>query len=201
MKNTHAYINSSVSKRKPGELIFPRDFRGKGTEGAIKMSLGRLVKEGLLKRLGHGIYYIPKIDQDFGELYPAPDKVAQAIAKKEKVKIRPTGAYALNQLGLSTQVPMRMVYITDGENRRIKIGKMEIRFKATTPKRLALKGPLSSLIILGLEDMGVENISEKNKLRIRELLQKEDPVKLKRDLALAPARIHDFLFHLITDPI
>jgi hypothetical protein len=80
---------------------------------------------------------LPKIDPLFGAIYPIPEQVAEAIAKKEMVRIMPAGAYALHRLGLTTQVPTKLVYITDGENRQIKIGKTTIKFKATTPKKSA----------------------------------------------------------------
>jgi hypothetical protein len=161
------------------------------------MALSRLSKEGKLQRLAHGIYFVPKIDPRFGAIYPSAEEVAQSIAKKEKVKIKPAGAYALHALGLTTQVPTRLVYITDGEDRQIKMGKMTIRFKATTPKKMALEGELSSLIIQALEDLDIKDISTVTEVRIKELLEKEEPGKLKKDLILAPARIHDYILKLL----
>ncbi len=197
MDNVHGYISNSISKRKKGELIFPTDYRGKGSESSIRMALSRLSKEGKLKRLAHGVYFVPKIDPLFGEIYPSAEEVAQSIAKKEKIKIKPAGAYALHTLGLSTQVPTRLVYITDGEDRQIKLGKLTIRFKATTPKKMAMEGPLSSLIIQALEEFDIKKVPADIEKRIEELLKKEDPGKLKKDLVLAPARIHDYILRLL----
>ena len=109
MENVHKHIEHSISRRKKGDLIFPTDFRGKGTQTAVKTALSRLSREGKLKRLAHGIYYVPKIDPLFGTIYPAPEEVAESIAKKEKVRIKPAGAYALHRLGLTTQVPTKLV--------------------------------------------------------------------------------------------
>ena len=201
MDNMHEYIKHSISRRKKGELIFPADYRGKGSESSIRMALSRLSKEGKLKRLSHGIYFVPKIDPLFGPIYPSAEEVAQSIAKKEKIKIKPAGAYALHTLGLTTQVPTRLVYITDGEDRQIKLGKLTIRFKATTPKKMAMEGSLSSLIIQALEELNIKNIPAETERRIKELLEKEDPGKLKKDLMLAPARIHDYILKLLKRPI
>ena len=121
MKKTHTYISDLLSRKKEGELLFPTDFRGQGTEAAIHQALSRLVREGKLKRIAHGIYYIPKIDPLLGELQPSAEEIAERIAKKEKVRIRPAGAYALNKLGLSTQVPTKLIYITDGVPRQLRI--------------------------------------------------------------------------------
>lgn len=197
MDNVHKHIENSISRRKKGELIFPTDFRGKGTQSAVKMALSRIAKEGKLKRLAHGIYYVPKIDSIFGAIYPAPEEVAEAIAKKEKVRIKPSGSYALHRLGLTTQVPTRLVYITDGENRQIKIEKTIIKFKATTPKKMALEGQLSSLVILALEELNIQNIDSETERKIKEILQKEEPRRLIRNLSLTSAKIHDYIIKLL----
>lgn len=197
MITTHAHIETAISKRKPGELIFPTDFRGKGTEGAIKKALSRLVTKGKLNRLAHGIYFVPKVDPVFGTIYPPAEEVANMIAKKEKVRIRPAGAYALHQLGLTTQVPTRLVYITDGVSRNLKVGKTTIKFKATSNKKLSTKGKVSGLLIQALEELDIDKMDTRIELKIRELLKKEDTRNLKHDLSLAPARINDYIVKLL----
>ena len=197
MNSVHKHIEHSVLRRKKGDLVFPTDFRSKGTLAAIKMALSRLSKEGKLKRLAHGIYYVPKTDPLFGAIYPVPEQVAEAIAKKEKVRIKPAGAFALHRLGLTTQVPTKLVYITDGENRQIKIGKTTIRFKATTPKKMALEGQLSSLVILALDELKSKNIDKVTERKIKEMLQNENPGLLKKNLSLTSGRIHDYIIKLL----
>ena len=51
MQSTHTHIEHVILRKKGGELIFPTDFRGKGTEDAIKKALSRLTQKGMLKRL------------------------------------------------------------------------------------------------------------------------------------------------------
>ncbi|HEU4575943.1 MAG TPA: DUF6088 family protein [Chitinophagaceae bacterium] len=200
MVKTQTYIRDLLSGKKPGDLVFAADFKGKGTEAAIRKSLSRLAAEGRIKRAAHGIYYLPKIDPLFGELQPSAEEIAQKIADKERVRIQPTGAYALNKLGLSTQVPMKMVYLTDGVQRLLTIGKVKVKFKATTNKKLSMKGELSKLIILALEELDLKKIDTRREAKIRELLLKEDPEKLNHDLALAPGRIHDYIVKLLKTP-
>jgi hypothetical protein len=200
MVKTQTYIRDLLSGKKPGDLVFAADFKGKGTEAAIRKSLSRLAAEGRIKRAAHGIYYLPKIDPLFGELQPSAEEIAQKIADKERVRIQPTGAYALNKLGLSTQVPMKMVYLTDGVQRLLTIGKVKVKFKATTNKKLSMKGELSKLIILALEELDLKKIDAGREAKIRELLLKEDPEKLNHDLALAPGRIHDYIVKLLKTP-
>jgi len=199
MKIVQNSIERLLSRKKSGNLIFLSDFRGIGTEAAIKKALSRLVQKGVLKRAAHGIYYLPKIDPVLGELHPGGEEVAMMLAKKEKIRIRPAGAFALNKLGLSTQVPTRLVYITDGPPRQLKMGKLEIKFKATSHKKLATTGKISALVIQALEELDLNNIDESRTARIKQLLLTEDPKKLKHDLMLAPARIHDYIVKLLNE--
>jgi len=197
MISVQQHISTQLSKKKPGDLIFPTDFRGSGTEVAIKQALSRLAKTGTVARLAHGIYFIPKTDSLLGKVHPSPEDVAKMLAKKEKVNIRPAGAYALHKLGLTTQVPTKLVYITDGPPRLIRIGKTTIQFKATTNKKLATKGTTSSLLIQALEELNLQELDNKKKQKILELLKKEKPKILKHDLTIAPARINDFIVNLL----
>lgn len=200
MEEVTHHIQSSLSRRKPGEILFISDFRGIGAETAIRKSLSRLTQKGRLRRLAQGIYYLPKTDPVLGELLPSAEEVAQKVAEKEKVHIYPTGIYALNRLGLSTQVPTKLVYLTDGVPRLLTIGKMKVRFKSTTPKKLALKGPISRLVILALDELDTRQQDPERDQKLRSLLEQEDPKKLKYDLQLAPGRTHDYIVKLLKTP-
>lgn len=193
----HKKIEHQIEQKKPGEIIFPNEFKGTGTEAAIKMALHRLTKTGRLQRIAQGIFMAPKHDLVFGMLQPPLEDIAMAIAKKEKIKIKPAGAYALNKLGLSTQVPTQLVYITDGPRKKIHIGKNVIIFKQSTPKKLALKGDLSGLIIQALEEIDPNTLDERTLDKLANLLQMENPKKLQHDLQLAPAKVNDFIFKLL----
>jgi len=198
MENSITYIIAQkITKLKPGTIVVQEDFRAHGSATAINMALSRLTSKGKITRLAHGIYYKPKKDPLLGELLPSAHQVADTIARKNRIQIRPSGMYALHKLGLSTQVPTRMVYLTNGQRREIRIGKTVIIFKPTTAKKMALKGPISSLVIQALEELGTLDLSEEVQQRLMDFLYKENPVLLKNDLALAPAHIYDFVFHLL----
>lgn len=196
-EKVHSHIQSSISKKKAGNILFPADFRGKGTQAAIKQAMSRLAKAGRVKRLAHGIYYIPKIDPVLGELRPDIDEVVNMLAQKERIRVRPAGAYALHQLGLTTQVPMKRVYVTDGNPRQFRLGKTTIRFKATSSKKLSTVGKISSLVIQAIEEMGVEHIGPELEKKILDSLRKEEPRNLKHDLALASAKVNDYIVRLM----
>src|SRR6185312_2857724 len=201
MEKVVKHIERSLTRRKEGNIFFVSDFRGIGAETAIRKALSRLTKSGKLRRLAQGIYYVPQIDPVLGELRPSAEQVAQKVAEKEKVHIYPTGVYALNRLGLSTQVPTKLVYLTDGVSRVLTIGKMKVRFKATTQKKLALKGPISRLVILALDEVDVKEFDPERDQKLRNLLEQEDPRKLKHDLQLAPGRTHDYIVKLLNAPV
>jgi len=197
MEKTHSNIERLISRKKKGSLIFPADFRGLGTDSAIKKALSRLARAGAIKRLAHGIYYIPKTDPVLGEQLPGADEVVRMLAQKEKIRVRPAGAYALHRLGLTTQMPARRVYITDGHAREFMLGKLQIKFKATTAKRLLRKGKISSLVIQALEEIGTENIDPATTSKLRELLLRENPRMLKYDLELAPVKVNNYILKIL----
>lgn len=199
MEKTHTQIKHSISRRKEGEVVFPSEFRGMGTDAAIKQALSRLARQGFIKRLAHGIYYKPKIDTVLGEIRPSADDVIRMVAQKEKIRIKPAGTYALHELGLTTQVPTRRVYITDGHPREFALGKLKIKFKGTTPKRLMRQGKISSLVIQALEELGTENIDKDIKQKIRALLMQENQQKLKHDLRLAPVKVNNYIVQLMKE--
>jgi hypothetical protein len=137
------------------------------------------------------------VDPLLGELTPAPEAVAEQLAEREKVRIRPTGAFALHKLGLTTQVPTRLVYLTDGHPRKFEIGKATVEFKATTPKKMSLSGEISGSLILALEGLELNKIDDNTEKRIKFLLQLEKQEVLQQDLQLAPGKVYDYLTRLL----
>jgi hypothetical protein len=192
-ESINSQIEAKVKRAKPGAIFLPSDFKDLGTSTAIRKALSRLVEQKVLVRMGQGIYATPIHDKVFGDVLPSMEEIAVTLAKKEHVKIMPTGQYALNKIGLSTQVPMKMVYLTNGTKKNITLGKSSIVFQPTTTKKLAMIGTITSLLFLGLEELDLDNLSESDVNKIINLLKKEDEKKLKHDLKLAPSRISDFV--------
>lgn len=186
-------IELKINRFKPGVVFLPSDFKELGTSSAIRKVLSRVVKSGLAERMGQGIYVIPKNDKVFGKVLPSIEELAEALAKKEHVKIKPSGQYALNKVGLSTQVPMRLVFLTTGNSKRIQIGKSTILFKSTTAKKLSMKGEITSLLFLGLEELDLQKISSTQMGRIQVLVNQESPEILKFNLRLTSSKVSDFV--------
>jgi hypothetical protein len=164
-----------------------------GTPEAIRVALHRLEKDSIITRVAQGIYVRPKTSSYIGQVLPTAEEIAAAIAKRDRSRTIPTGAYALNALGLSTQLPMRIVLLTDGSPRVIKVGKQTIKFKKTTPKSLLAKGEISRLVIQALKEIGQNKLTEEEDQKILDLLKKENRKDLLHDIPLAPVWIQKIM--------
>jgi hypothetical protein len=193
MQGIEKQIERSVKRKPFGTLILPDDYLLLGSSDAVRKALDRLQDKKLLVRVAQGIYVRPKISKLIGPLTPSAEEIAEAIAKRDKIRTVPTGSYALNALGLNTQVPMNIVMLTDGSPREIKVGKRKIKFKKTTPKNLMAKGKISRLVIQALKEIGNGNVSEDEEKKILDLLKKEDEKDLKYDMILAPVWIQKIM--------
>jgi len=182
-----------------GELFLPSDFSELGSSEAVRLSLFRLEKEGVITRVAQGIYVCPRESSLIGKLTPTAEEVAEAIAKRDKIRTTPTGSYALNALGLSTQVPVNIVLLTDGSPREIKVGKRKIKFKKTTPKNLMAKGKISRLVIQALKEIGNGKVTAVEEQKILDVLKKENEKDLKHDIALAPVWIQKIMRKAMTN--
>jgi hypothetical protein len=192
-KSIEIQIFNRIKKAGRGVLFFTESFVSYGSDEAIKKGLQRLTNSGELDRVATGIYVRPVIDSVIGKVSPSIEDIAKAIAKRDKARIVPAGAYALNRLGLSTQVPMNVVFLTDGSARKIKIGKRIILFKKASPKNVSAIGEISGLAIQALKTIGKEKILEKEIIHIKELLKKEKTTRLEHDIRLAPVWIREIM--------
>ena len=182
-------IENKIKSMNKGSIIFPSNFDDIGNVEAVKKSLLRLKNKKFLVRLAHGIYLYPKQDKLLGILYPSIEEIANAIAIRDKARIIPTGTKALNQLGLSNQIPMNIVFLTDGTARTIVVGRRTLKFKRTTPKNLAVKGKITSLVIQALKEIGKDNVTEEQLKIIKNHLKLETKEIIEHDSKLASAWI------------
>lgn len=186
MRSIDDKVIAKIKKAKKGSLFFTEDFLLFGSAKAVAKALERLVEKNDLTRVARGIYARLETHPVLGILSPSTETIAKAIAKRDKARIVPTGVLALNALGLSTQVPMNVVYLTDGAARKIDLGKRKILFKKTAPKNLAAIGTISSLTIQALKVIGKDNLKDNEKQIILKHLSNEDPYRLEHDIRLAP---------------
>ncbi|OQX79634.1 MAG: hypothetical protein B6D64_04540 [Bacteroidetes bacterium 4484_276] len=193
-------IENTIKQSDKGELIFISDFSELDNYDTVRKSLQRLVKKELIIRISKGIYYYPKKDEILGILYPSIEEIGKAIAKRDKARIIPTGAFAQHLLGLSTQIPMNIIYLTDGSARKIKIGKQTIVFKKTSPKNLSYENQLSSLIIQSLKSKKENNITEKEKEILKEIIIKSGKQKeIEKDIKNSQVWIRRIILQILSE--
>jgi len=198
MQNTNSEINKYLKRNRHGKIFFADEFRKFGNNDVVRQTLSRLCKKEVLIRLSAGIYLYPKHDKLVGIVYPSIETIARVIAKREKTRLIPTGAYALNALGLSTQVPARVVFLTDGTAREVKIGKKAtVKFKRTVAKNLSYKGKISLLAISALKEIGKDKATDEQLQKIKEALQHEKRENIIHDANLAPVWISKIILKLI----
>lgn len=190
-------VEKSIYARPRGSIFFRNNFSNLGSAEAVRQTLNRLEKKGVLVRLAQGIYLYPKKHKTLGTIFPSLDDIANAIAKRDRARIIPTGAQALNKLGLSTQVPINVVYLIDGPSRSIKIGNGSIKFKKANPKILSIKNDINMLIIQSLRELGEEGVDNTVKARLKVILEDVDMEMIKKDMSLAPVWISDLIFEIL----
>jgi len=191
--STAEQILRKIKKARRGSLFFIDDFTDFGNKKTVGKALERLVKSGELHRVAIGIYVRPEKDKILGIVMPGIEEIAESIRKRDKARIVPTGSYALYKLGLTTQVPMNVVYYTDSTARKIKVGKQTITFKRASARNVSAIGEISKLVIQALKTIGNDKVTEEELRQIRELLMQEKPFHLQHDLKIAPEWIRRLL--------
>lgn len=199
MQSIEKQLERSIKSKPRGTLVLPADFLLCGTPKAVQKALERLEDKKVIIRVAQGIYVRPKISKLIGPLIPTAEEVAEAIARRDRLRTVPTGSYALNALGLSTQVPMNIVLLTDGSPREIRVGKRKIKFKKTTPKNLLAKGKISRLVIQALKEIGNGKVTQEEEKMIVDMLRNEDEKDLRHDIALAPVWIQKIMKKALQD--
>lgn len=187
MQSIDERLVSRVYGKKRGWVFTPNHFKDLGSRQAIDLALHRLVDKGTIRRLARGLYDYPKRHAKLGLLSPSPDEVANALKDRDAARIVPSGAYAANLLGLSEQVPMRIVYLTDGGARTVEIGNRTIRLKHTTPRNVAASDRTSGLVIQALRHLGKDHVDDSVVAKLRDRLSDADKKQLMKDVAYAPA--------------
>jgi len=199
MQSVEYKIEKTIKSKPRGSLLFPEDFSEKGSAESVRKALQNLKEKGVIKSVAHCIYVRRVIDEYIGEVLQTAEEVAKAIEKRDMIKLVPTGAYALHALGLSTQIPLKLVFLTDGTSRTIAVGNRTIKLKKTTPRNLKARGKISSLVIQALREIGKGNATEEELEKITELLQQEDQSNLKFDISLAPEWIRKIMKLAVND--
>ena len=196
-------VLARIKQRGRGPVFTPHDFRDIGSRGAVAIALHRLTQKGSIRRFGNGLYDYPATSELVGTLSATPEEVATALAKRDRVKLHPTGALAANMLGLSEQVPMRFVYVTTGRSRTVTIPStrpgsrdMEISLRHSSARFLDTRTEIGGLLIQALRYLGKKHFTEKEYRILSKRLPKAAKLELLQDLTPAPAWIADIMRRL-----
>ena len=190
MQTIDSKLKSRIYGHGRGSVFTPNDFLDLGGRDAVDKALSRLATRGEVRRLARGLYEYPREHPELGTLSPDIEKVAKALAGKDRLRLQPAGAYATNLLGLSEQVPAKAVFLTDGPSRTVKIGRQEIQLRRTTPRNMAAAGRLSGLLMQAFRHLGRQHITEQRMAHLKRTLPAKERHQLLKDLPLAPAWMH-----------
>lgn len=180
-------------RRDPERVFSPFDFLDLGSPHSVGMALLRLVRSGRLRHLARGLYDVPRSHPLLGELLPTAEAIAQALARRDGATIQPMEAMAANLLGLSEQVPVKAVFLTDGPDRLVKVGPLTVQLKQRPLRKVGSAAPTSSLVFAALRSLGKDHVTTARVAHLRETLSPKDRKRLLKDLPLAPVWMHPFL--------
>ena len=185
-QSIHSQVLRTIKAGRTGSIYFADDFTSYGSPETVNKILLRIENDGFIVRLAYGIYLKPKKSSLLGILFPSIEELATEIAKRDKARIIPTGIYALYILGLTTQIPLKIVYLTDGSQREVKIGKRFIKFKKAAPRNFAIKDSTLNLIIQAFKEKRLENIDADFTYKISPHVQKIENKIILDQIKYAP---------------
>jgi Family of unknown function (DUF6088) len=191
------HVKNRIIEHDRGWCFTPKHFLDLDSDTGVRSALSRLEKARIIRRLAQGIYDYPRQHPVLGLLPPKPEQVAKAISEKNGIQVQPSGAYAANLIGLSEQVPGRIVFLTNGPSKKIKIGKQEILFRTTTEKNMYPAGTKVGLVIQAFRNLGKENIDTIAEAKTRKFLSGTSRNELIKNLKYSPQWIRVLIFNIM----
>lgn len=199
VSSIYTLIRDKIIDKGVGKIHFLSDFTDYDPE-SVRQAFVRLVKDEVVIRLSPGIFLFP-LKTRFGVAYPSDYEIAKEIARRDSASVLPAGMTAANMVGLSEQVPMKSMFITDGAARTVNVNGRTIIFKRGVPKNFAYKSKTMPLIVAGMKAMGKDDITEDSLESVRRMLAKEAELNyndLWDDAALAPEWIRRILVSILS---
>ena len=193
MQTIDQKILSRIYGRGRGCAFTKIDFVAEFGEVNIHQALSSLARAGTIRRVCHGVYDYPRQSELLGQLSPDIDQVAQALARKFNWRIQPSGDAALNLLGLSTQVPGKWVYRSDGPSRDYEIGTQTLAFRKSVLKDAGFKARESGLLVQAIKALGKEHADQ---VTIEALRQRLDP-KVRARLLKETRAVTGWVYQII----
>jgi hypothetical protein len=158
--NTTSAVWRKIRAKHPGWVFTPKEFTQLGTRAAVDQALSRLQRRSKIRRLARGLYELPRVHPRIGVLSPSAEAVAHAIAAKTHSRIMVSGAKALNLLGLSTQVPVQNLFLTEGPSRTVRIGNQTVTLKHVAPSKIVGAGTEAGMVLQAVRSFGQKGVHE-----------------------------------------
>lgn len=196
-KSVEFAVRNRIIDHGRGWCFTSMHFSDLGSDPSIRKALSLLQKQNIIRRLAQGVYDYPKVHDLLGIIPPDLNEVAKVIAEKNGVQIQPAGAHAANLVGLSNQVPGRVVFLTEGPSRKVKIGNQEIIFKKTTKKIMSSAGTKEGLLIQAMKNLGKDHIDQITRARIAEFLKNSNEKKVRENMKFAPVWMRVIVFEIM----
>ena len=194
MTNVQDVILDHLRHGSRGKVYTSKDLVHLGNRAAVDQTLSRLARDGTLQRLARGLYCYPRTNPRLGIVVsPNADEIAAALARQTGSRIAPSGALAANRLGLSTQVPAKHVYLTDGRSREVRVGNQVFAMKHMAPKELPIGSPVSAAVFQALRYLGADAIDNTVISRLRRRLSTKQRQQLLRDARYTTGWIADIV--------
>lgn len=181
------HVLRRVQRAAAGRVFVAKDFLDLGTREAVDVALHRLLRDGAIQRVRRGQYQRPRMSPLVGAVPPSPAAVARASARSSGGRIAPTGAAALNALGISTQVPARAEYLTDATSRQLSVGGRKVRLRHVGPARLAEAGTPTGTVLEALRYLGPDGVTPAIQRQIARRLTARDARTLRQAARYAPS--------------
>jgi len=162
-----------------GFVFSARDFLDLGARAAVDQALGRLTRDDQIRRLDRGVYDLPHIHPKVGPLWPSADEVARALARQTDSHVKCSGPFAVNALGLSTQVPAEAVYLTDGPSRRVRVGRLDVVLRHAGRVDMLLPDTTAGVVIVALRYLGRDGASPDVLARLASKLDDGEKARLR----------------------
>lgn len=200
MQAVEAKILSRIYGRGRGWAFTKTDFIAEFGEVNIHQALSSLTKSGTIRRVCQGLYDYPRQSELLGELSPDIDQAAQALARKFNWRIQPSGNTALNLLGLSTQVPGKWLYLSDGPSRQYAIGQQTLAFRQSALKDTGLTLRESGLLVQALKALGKEHVDAQTLETLRQWLDPKMRARVLRDTRMVTSWVFEIIKQVCEEP-
>ena len=199
MQSLPSQIMSYAAESPEGTLMCPSALLHLGSRAAVDQALSRLARKRELIRICQGVYVRP-IQTRFGPRPPAVDKVLAALSELWGETIVPCGGTAANSLGLTTQAPIRSIYLTSGPNRKLELGGLAVELRHAPRWQLVAPHRPAGDAVRALAWLGSEEVAE-NLETLERKLSPEDIEDLAATRAVMPAWLAEPVSAMVADSI